>query len=388
MNILQVIPAFYPSTAYGGAPKVVYEISKRLANRGYNVLVYTTDAYEKNKRVVKNYDEIEGIKVRYFKNLSNYLAYNHKLFIPIGFSAEVKRELHKIDIIHMHDYRTLLNAIIYKYAAKHKIPYILQPHGATPRIAQKQKLKVIFDNIVGYSLLSNSSKIFALNRSEAKKILTMNVDESRIEIIPNGINLSQYSQLPEKGTFREKYGIIEDKIILYLGRLHISKGIDLLIQAFSYLIQETEGVKLVIVGSDDGYLEYLKKLAKTLNIESKVLFTGPVPEWDKLAAYVDADVFVTPSFYGFPLTFLEAMACGIPIVTTNYGDFIEGIHNEVGFVTHYNEESLKNAIHMILSKKGLKIKFRKNAKSKIKEFDWNTITKEIEKMYESVLEGI
>ena len=387
MRILQVVPAFYPSKSYGGAPNVVYEISKRLSRRGHEVIVYTTDAYDSNGRITKTFDEIEGIKVRYFRNLSNSLAYNHKLFTPIGALSAVRKEMEKIDVVHMHDYRTILNAMVYKYSLKYGVPYIIQPHGAAPRILQKQKLKVFFDVLVGYSMLSNASKIFALNKSEASKILAMDVSPNKIEIVPNGIDLNRYFPLPKKETFRRKYGILERKIILYLGRIHVSKGIDLLIESFPEVLKQTDDVRLVIVGPDDGFLDYLKKLAKSLSVESKVLFTGPVSEYDKLAAYVDADVFVTPSFYGFPLTFLEAMACGTPIITTNRGDFISGIHGNVGFVTEYNKDDLARAISLLLDKEGLRRKFSKNSKRTVTEFNWDRVVDRIEKSYNELLEG-
>jgi glycosyltransferase involved in cell wall biosynthesis len=122
-------------------------------------------------------------------------------------------------------------------------------------------------------------------------------------------------------------------------------------------------------------------LVNSLNITDKVLFTGPVSEIDKFAAYTDSDVFVTPSFYGFPLTFLEAMACGTPIVTTNKGDFIENIDHKVGYVVEYNEDELANAIYDILTDDLLRDEFKKNCTAFIKQFDWSKIAKDIEEVY-------
>ena len=72
MNILQVTPAFYPSMFYGGGPTVAYEISKKLVNFGHNVVVYTTNAFDKTMKIKDDYIKLNDIDVYYFKNISNY----------------------------------------------------------------------------------------------------------------------------------------------------------------------------------------------------------------------------------------------------------------------------------------------------------------------------
>ena len=189
----------------------------------------------------------------------------------------------------------------------------------------------------------------------------------------------------KKGEFRKRYSIQDDeKIVLYLGRLHKSKGIDLLIEAFSELTTKLDNLKLMLVGPDDGYRLILEKRAEELKIKDKTIFTGRVPEKEKMMAFVDADIFVTPRFYGFPSTFLEAMACGVPIITTNKGEFIEGINNEIGFVVEYNKKELKNALFKILVDDELRKRFKENAKKKSNDYDWNVIIEKIEKVYEKV----
>ena len=142
----------------------------------------------------------------------------------------------------------------------------------------------------------------------------------------------------------------------------------------------------MIVGPDDGYLSFLKKLTISLKIEDKVLLTGYISKEDKLSAYVDADVFVTPSFYGFPLTFLEAMSYGVPIITTNKGDFIEGIDNEIGYVVQYDEKELKNALFKILTDDTLRKRLKENAKRKSNDYNWDVIVERIEEVYNKGME--
>lgn len=384
MKILQVTPVFYPAIAYGGIVGVTYEISKRLAEKGHEVSVYTTDA-NKDSRINKNFNEMDRITIHYFRNISNSLAWNHRLFLPLDMISVIKKNIKKFDVIHFHDFRTLQNVIVHHYAGKYEVPYLLQPHGSITSDISKRRSKKVFDMLFGSRILNDADKILALNETEAKKCKEMGADSSNIEIIPNGINLTEYRNLPRRGEFREKYGLNRnEKIVLYIGRIDKSKGLDLLVKAFAGISKELDDLKLVIVGPDDGYLPTLQELINQLKINDKIIFTDFISDKDKISAYVDAGVFVTPSFYGFPLTFLEAMACGVPIITTNKGDFIEGIDNGVGFVVQYDKIKLENALFKVLTDDELKYRFKENAKIKSNNHDWNSIVARIEVVYKNI----
>lgn len=385
MKILQSYPYFYPAWGYGGVTRVVYEISKYLVNRGHEVTVYTTDALNENSRIKSTScpQDINGIRTYYFKNLSNYLAHKHILAIPIGIVFKTKRELKKFDVIHLHGGRTFQNIIIYHYAKRYGIPYVFQAHGSLPRIMEKQKLKRLYDWVWGYKILRNASKVIALTNTEAEQYKKMGVEGNKIEIVPNGIDISEYANLPEKGKFKRKYSIkYNEKIVLYVGRLHKSKGIDLIFDAISEIIKEVSDVKLILVGPDNGYQLELENRMHALQIADKVLFTGFVDNNEKLEAFVDADVFVTPSFLGFPVTFLEACTCGTPIIITNKGDELDWIQDKVGFVVGYDKIQLRNSIIKIIKNQTLKERFGKEGKKLMKEkFCWKEIIINFEIIY-------
>lgn len=211
----------------------------------------------------------------------------------------------------------------------------------------------------------------------------MGVDENKIEIVPNGFSLSDYKKLPEKGEFRKKHSISNnEKIILYVGRLHKSKGIDLLVKAFAYAKNEIDNVRLVLIGPGNEYESELKELARTLKVDDKIMFAGFVTIDEKMKAFVDADVFVTPRFSGFPITFLEACACGTPIITTNKGDELDWIDEKVGYVTDFNENKVGDAILKIIGDEQLRLKFGNECKSVIEiYFSWDKIVEKLEEIY-------
>ena len=390
MKIL-MITATFPPRKFGGITTVSYNLSKKLVERGHDVTVYTTDLGDHTNSRLKVYEteNMDGIKIYYFKNFSNHLSYKYRLFLPLKMISKLKNNLNKFDIIHLHDFRSSLSIMVHYYAKKYEIPYILQAHGSVPYLSQKELMKTFFDKIWGHNLLQDATKLIALTNTEYKQYENMGVNKNKIEIIPNGINPNEYQNLPKKDQFKKKYDInFDDKIILYLGRLYNSKGIDLLITTFHELLKDIKNVKLIIVEPDDGNLNSLTKLVSNLRLTDKILFTGPLYGIKKLEAYIDANIFVTPSFSGFPMTFLEACACETPIITTNNGDVLDWI-NEVGCVVDYDDKELKQAIMKMLTNEELRIKFGKNGKKLVQqEFNWDKISKKVEEIYKNTQENL
>jgi len=390
LKILLVIPYFYPAEAFGGPVKVAFDVGKELVKRGHDVVVFTSDARDLENRLGVESDEVEGMSVYYFRNLSMFFVKWSKLFITPDLYRKMKLDIESFDIIHAHEYRTYQNIVVHKFAKKYGVPYVLQAHGSLPKVG-RQARKWLYDVLFGLNLLRDASKGIALSSAEAEQYRRMGVPEEKITIVPNGIDLAEYANLPAKGCFKRKFGIPEEKkIILYLGRIHRTKGIDLLIKAYAYLVKKT-GYKdaiLVIAGPDDGYLNEAKNLVKSLNIANLVIFTGFISKEDKLKALVDSEVFVTPSFYGFPMTFLEACVIGTPIVTTNLGDTLEWIDDKAGHVTRPTPYDMAEAIYDIISDEELRKSFSKNCVEIVKSsFSIEGVASKLEEVYKEVLEG-
>jgi glycosyltransferase involved in cell wall biosynthesis len=386
MKILHVIPAFYPASAYGGTVEVAYQLSKELVRIGHDVTVYTSDTYDKYNRQKFQYSDIDGVKVYYFKTISNRLAWNHRIIFTPGMILKLREEIKKFDIIHLHGFRNILNVVTYYYAKKYRIPYVIHGHGDLPLANQKVVLKEIFDKVIGLRLLGDASRYIALNNTEAEEFKKLGAVSDKIIILPNGINCLEFFPLPKRGEFKKKYGIEDYNFILYLGRLNQTKGIDLLLNAFADLYNKVDHIMLLIIGPDDGYRAELERLSHSLGIADSIMFLGFIPKDEKISAFVDSDVFVTPIFYGFPVAFVEACACGTPIVTTNRGDRLDWIDGKVGFVTEYNKDELKNAIHEVITNNSLRNMFAENGLTlTTNEFNWNRVAQSIECIYADIM---
>ncbi len=376
MNLLQVIPFFSPK--FGGSFLSTCNLSMELTNRGHDVTILTTD-FEFDEQYAKNIENrhLKVVPVHCIANIASFL-------ISPSLKNWLNYYIKDFDVIHLHNFRSYQNNLVHKYARQYGIPYVLQARGSVMPFFEKINLKKIYDFAWGNKILRDASKVIALTQEEVNQYRKMGVIEDKITIIPNGINLYEYENLPEKGTFREKYKIENaEKLILYLGRIHEIKGLGLLIDSFSDLEKKHSDIKLAIVGPDDGYLPILKKQIEYLGIGPKILFTGPLYGYDKINAYVDCDVYVLPSSYeAFPNTVLEAFACGSPVIVTDRCGIADVIDNKAGLVVPYDKDYLRDAILHMLSEDKLRQNFSKNGKLLVGErFNWRIIVKQLELIY-------
>ncbi|KGK98087.1 hypothetical protein LI82_10130 [Methanococcoides methylutens] len=386
MKIAQVISTPPFAWATGGCARIAHELSKELANKGHEVTIITTDLYKPDQRYIntKNPEYIDGIRFFRFRCASNWLAWKHKLYISPKLLRYLKINLQEYEVVHLQDLISIQAIITSKYCKKYKIPYILTAHGSIPWLYKKSILSWVFNRLWGHNILTNADKITVFTEEEAEQCRYMKVSEDKIKLIPNGIDLNKYKNLPEKMEFRNKYTINKNKkIILYIGRIEQSKGIDLLIESFSLLAPEMDDVLLLITGPDDGYLNTLNKLVLASGIEDKVIFTGFLEEKDKIRAYVDADVHVSPrQWEPFGLTLLESCACGTPVICSKGCGIANVIDNQVGIAVPYNKYDMKTALMRVLKDDETKRKFGENGKLIVQEqFSFEKIVEEVEKTY-------
>ena len=391
MKILQLNPTFYPATAYGGTVTVSYNLSKALAKRGHDVTVYTSDSLDEHARQKDLYVEHEGLKIYYFRNISNSLAWHRFFFYPRLIYA-LKKQIRSFDVAHLHDTRNFQNIVAVHYAKKYGIPYIVQPHGSLPRIIENQGLKKLYDLFWGNDILEHASKIVAVSKAEVEQFKEAGIPEGKIAVIPNGVDAISIADTPSFGQFRKQQGIKEKYIILYVGRIHKRKGIDFLIRAYNLFLQTWTGedVTLVIGGPDDGFRPFLENLVEQLGLTEKVRFIGFVPSLS--TAYRDSDVLIYPSTYEiFGLVPFEALLHGTPVIVTDdcgCGEIIK--EAKCGRLVHYGDEAgLSEALRYVLTHLEENKTMVESGRQYIEEhLVWDSIVKQMEKVYEEANRGV
>ncbi|HEV7927036.1 MAG TPA: glycosyltransferase [Verrucomicrobiae bacterium] len=161
----------------------------------------------------------------------------------------------------------------------------------------------------------------ALTAAEADQIRALG-HKAAIVVAPNGLNLAEYPR-PADGLKSIATPLIPNlvktkKRLLFLGRLHPKKGLDLLVPVWSRLEAQRKDWELVVAGPDElNHRTQIQELAASLGMEREILFTGAVTGSAKIALLYSADIFVLPSYSeGLPMSLLEAMACEVPVVAT------------------------------------------------------------------------
>lgn len=400
MKILHVAHFFYPCLSAGGVVNASYQIASKQSEDNDVKVISSDSCKERLKFPNGRYDvNVDGIKVDYFRNLSNKFKLKTMLDTPLAAPFKIRNDIKGYDIIHIHEHRQTLAIFASYFARKNNIPYVVQAHGSVLPFFQKEGLKNIFDKVFGFKILHNASCVFALTEVEKEQYLKMGVDEDKIEIVPLGINLDEYENLPDYGKFRSKFNIGEnDKLILFVGRIHEIKGLGLLIDSFNDLINQhnenhsledisSSSIKLAIVGPDDGYLVKLEDKIKEYSLEDNVIITGPLYKEEKQEALVDCDLFVMPSKYeSFTTSGLEAMACSKPLVLTKNNHIHDWVDGNVGLACDDNKDSLREAIEKVLFDEDLSLIFARNGQKLIKEkYNWDIINDQILEIYNRYL---
>ena len=374
MRILHVTPYFKPSWEAGGPPRMVYDLASWQVAEGHDVTVYTTDGFKRRLDTEKNRPvDVDGIRTYYFRNLSMYLTGNLNMPIPCRLPSVAAREIGGFDIIHIHEHRTFLAAVTSILASRHRVPYIVQPHGSVPTMT-RSFIKNIFDFMAGRRIMAGAERVVASSEIESRfyrKVYPFLKDDSIIRV-PNPVKLEG---VPQGGAFRWMWGLGDERIVLYIGRIHEMKGLDLLVRAY----REMDEVKLVIAGPDDHYLEGLRALMDKLGVSGRVIMTGPLYGMDKLGAYRDADVFVLPSRYeSFGNVVAEAISCGTPVVVTSKCGVSEWIEPSDGVIVEPSVEGLRKGIYRVLNN-------RESFRPSAEKFDPDIISRRFQEVYVEVL---
>lgn len=387
MNILQITKSFYPAVSFGGTVTSTYNIAKYLVKRGHDVTVYTTDAsnISTNERFLEKYQKIDGVKVFRFRNLAKFYG----LFVSPGIIHGLLETISNFDVVHLHEYRTFQN-LAFHFLNTTGIPYILSCHGEFAYTEESLDwffTRRLFEYTFGRKLLNGASKLFALTKFEAAQFFDAGIARDKVAIIPNGVDLQGSINISLSDSFRESFDIGEEKIVLYLGRLHKIKGIDILVKAFALLSNERNNVKLLLAGPDHGFMNYLKKLVGDLNLEDKVLFTGSLSRKQVLAAYLASTVVVYPSIQeALGIVPLEAAMMGKAVIVSDVPtmDFVK--KGSFGLTVKYgNVNQLKVALEMILDNPEMSRELGKKGREFVNQnYSWESIVKMIENEYYQV----
>jgi D-inositol-3-phosphate glycosyltransferase len=368
----------------GGMSVYIRELARELGKQGHAVDIYTRVHDPGDPRIESLAEGVRLIHLRagreatiqkmdvYFTlpeftfNLENFWKDNGLIY----------------DIVFSHYW---LSALVGKYLQeKWRVPYITMYHtlGAVKNNIGIGEGEPVLRVVSERDTVRDCRRIIVATEKEKQDLVSCyDAVPERVGVVPCGVNMALFHPVDRKYA-RQKLGLTDGKILLFVGRIDPLKGIEQLIKTVP-LLKTIENLRLIVVGGDGNSkaeLRELQKLAIELNIQESVTFQGMVKQEQLPYYYSASDVCVVPSYYeSFGLVALESLACGTPVVAADVGDVRNIIRpGETGYVVADNSpEKLAARICSLLSGPTRDMESVLAIRASISRFDWSKIAEKV-----------
>lgn len=343
MKIVQYMLGF--RNADGGVVRAVIDLCNALAQRGHQVIALTTDASDapRNWDGKANRPELRMLAV---SRLAPMLASRAALSL----ARDAFGDAH---IIHLHVPWDPVCAQLARLARSMSIPYVLTPHGMLDdwTMNEKSAKKRLYLGLAGKRLLERAAFVHCSAHVEAQQSAKW-YPRGRSSVVPLPFDLEPYRNLPGEQAARREFPQLSqrDPVVLYLGRLHPIKRIEMLLDAVAQVVDTGTPLQLVVAGTGDAdYERMLRQRAASSKLAQRIVFTGFISGQRKLSIYQAADFFVLPSAHeSFGYAALEALACGTPAIVTRAVNIWSELESSGGvLVTGESAESLAAGLRQL-----------------------------------------
>jgi glycosyltransferase involved in cell wall biosynthesis len=381
-----------PFPANHGSPASIREMSQTLSSLGHRVHIITypmgQDLPVKGVAIHRVGRIFRSSKITvgptYYKPFLDFL-------LVIKLCRVIRKE--KVDIIHAHNYEGAIAGYIAKKITKRPMLYnavnnMIDELPSYNFIRPKSlaiKLANFLDNLVP----KMGDYVTVVSEELYHFLLKKGITEDKMSIIPAGVYPEMFEG-KDGDIMRNKYGIGTRPLVIYTGTLDNFQRIDLLLKAMQIVVNKIGNALLLAVGNiiNPSDLSRNKKIAEDLGIDKNVIFTDerPLEEIPYFLASADVAVVPRPTTSGFPVKLLNYMAAGKAIVT--FEGSAKGLKHMFNAIVARNDnwEELGKGILTLLMNPALASELGKNARKTIEgNFDWNSLAKKIEKIYDEVL---
>ena len=415
LMLFGAVPVKYGGINAGGATKVAWYVSQKLANNGVEVFLYPLHDYSaevlegvkiigRNKPLVimKNWPVVSCVK-KYVKSLKEY-GFPQKHALRFGLSnciqeKYIQKVIRRIkpDIIHIHGISADRLFAIKMALRERQIPLIVTLHGligfspdtiatTVPPVIEKRRkyegelVKKIIEDHPNSVITSVSSRI------TKQAVEAYGIPKNRTATVLNGVS-EEFSHPTsiDKASLRVKLQLPRDKkILLTIGTLSKRKNQILVLKSLSKLPESIKKQIAYILVGDGPERKTLENFVQKNGLKNMVIFKGKVFGQDLVDTYWASDYFIlTSTSEALPLVFLEAMAAGLPILTIESLEGVDDIFTERAFILSkdYELRSIALAIKEMLNKEWFREAIVEHAKS----FSWDGIARHYLEIYEGIL---
>jgi glycosyltransferase involved in cell wall biosynthesis len=375
VNILFTIRYFYPFI--GGTEKQALALAAQLVKKGVTVTIVTSRFESKWSQQ----EVMDGVKViRLFSpriKIAGALFFLASLTWYLIKKRNHYSQIHTFQIGYTSSLSILMGILLNK-------PSLLKL-ASSGRGGDLQRARKTLWGRVFLFMAKKASRIIMVSKTVEQELMAERVNPEKLCRISNGVNLKSYDKEKNKVLARKTLKIPDRKTVIYTGRLSPEKGIDFLLRCFSKVAQSTS-CQLIIIAEGPEKKHIMKRIDQlALSHAIRVL-----PRVDEIAPYLKAaDLFVLPSqFEGLSNSLLEAMACGLPVISTKVGGSIDIIENRVnGLLVEYgDEDGLSQAISQVLGDSDLAVNLGNHARETVEEKqDIDRIAEQYSKVYSSFI---
>jgi glycosyltransferase involved in cell wall biosynthesis len=378
MRILHVVPSLLPES--GGPSRTVPELCRALTKVGTDVTLFSTHTLGNGLAVDPSGEPYEVVL---------FPAQDGSLSGALQIHKAIKERASDFDLIHIHSLWNFTVTLAAMAARKAKIRYVITPRGMLSEACLRQRrysLKHAYAWTFDRRTVEGAARLHFLNRYELRASQSGWFRNPQHFLARNGVDLNLKSVRP--GSFRARFPELEGRpIMLFLGRLHPMKGLDLQLQALQRLIPKYPGLIWLLIGPDDGEWPRLNSLINKTGLGAHVKWIGPVMGDERFSALADADVVLQTSFYECQsMTVNEAVAVGVPLVVTDSINYGEVQSAGAGYVVRRDAAEIAIAIDVILRTSELGQEMRKAGRRfAAAELSWTRIARTVNRAYMDLL---
>jgi len=376
MNIVMTTDYFPPHVG-GGVEVVTYRIASELVRLGHDVSVVTL-----NTRKTRRFQDLNGIRTY----RANAILLTRRLGVESAFSFEAIKLVDDVcrkeraDILHansLHFFTTVAACAISRL--RHQ-PLVTTLHVAdTSNLESGRMLAKAYDMSIGRLILEASRHVVAVSNAVMKYAMELGVNPLRLSVIPNAVDLNEFSP---KGNTRN---IVR---VGFVGRLISNKGPQYYLEAAAQVLKLHPETEFSLIG-DGPMRKQLEERVAELQLTNCFQFLGNVPSVSDFLN--ECDVFVRPSLTeGMPLTVLEAMACGVPVIASRVGGTPELITDgENGFLIDPKSVSqLRDCLLRLIKDEKLRRRVGSKGRAYVEEHhSWREVAARMSTLYEQIAES-
>lgn len=384
MKIAIFSDTFFPQ--FNGVTTTVFQSAKSLIKQGHEVVIFTLSPDAK-----KYEEENDNLKIISLPNIPALIYPSLRFTLPFGFSLNKMRKF-KPDIIHSHTpFAVGMEAVM--CSKLFKIPLVGTHHTFYDDYLKHVKLDYGWGKKLSWKITAAYYNKCDMVLSPTKSLadaLAENGLKKPISLLQNSIDMNLFKPVDspeEKERLKENHGI-KGTSIIFEGRLSYEKSLDQVIRAFDLMLKKIPNLKLVLAG-DGPEKGNLEKLAENLKIKESVIFTGFIPYGEKVVGVYQAnEIYITASkSENMPVSILEAMGCGLPIIAVKERGLSELIHDDTnGFFakTDDPEDMAQKTLHL-LSDPNLLKKFGEESRTLALEYSHEHVASLLENFYKNLI---